>query len=92
MDVVSYAKSSSAYKLAKLVETELTGKVDLEGSSIVVPVGTTAARPVLGAGESAIRYNSDLGGLEEWTGTEWKNVSADISAVSLKGKILKLTY
>ena len=85
MDTISYAKSSSAYKLAKLVETELTNKVSLGGSSIVVPVGTTATRPTLGAGESAIRYNSDVGGLEEWTGVEWKNISADISAVTLKG-------
>ena len=85
MDAISYAKASSAYKLAKLVETELTNKVNLGESSIVVPVGTTATRPTLGAGESAIRYNSDVGGLEEWTGVEWRNVSADISAVTLKG-------
>lgn len=85
MDAVSYAKASTAYKLAKQVETSLGGKVDLGGSSIVVPVGTTATRPTLGAGESAIRYNSDVGGLEEWNGSEWRNVSASISAVSLKG-------
>ena len=86
MDTIAYAKASSAYKLAKLVETELTDKANVEGSSILVPTGTTATRPVLSLGESAIRYNSDLGGLEEWTGTEWKNISADISAVSLIGK------
>lgn len=86
MDVVSYAKASSAYKLATLVNNELVKKANVEGSGILVPVGTTATRPVLSLGESAIRYNSDLGGLEEWTGTEWKNVSASISAVSLKGK------
>lgn len=85
MDVISYAKASSAHKLAKLVETGLTNKVSFEGSSIVVPVGTTATRPTLGAGESAIRHNSDACGLEEWTGVEWRNVSADISAVTLKG-------
>ena len=85
MDAIAYAKSSSAYKLAKLVETGLTGKVNLGESSIIVPVGTTATRPTLGAGESAIRYNSDVGGLEEWTGVEWKNVSADINAAALKG-------
>ena len=85
MDAISYAKASSAYKLAKQVETGLTNKVSLGGSSIIVPVGTTATRPTLGAGESAIRYNSDVGGLEEWTGVEWKNVSADINAVALKG-------
>ena len=85
MDTISYAKASSAYKLASLANARLVDKANMEGSSILVPVGTTAARPVLGAGESALRYNSDAGGLEEWTGTEWKNVSADISAVSLKG-------
>ena len=85
MDVISYAKASSAYKLANLVKTGLTNKVSFGGSSIVVPVGTTATRPTLGTGESAIRYNSDVGGLEEWTGVEWRNVSADISAVTLKG-------
>ena len=85
MDAIAYAKASSAYKLAKLVETGLTNKVNLGESSIIVPVGTTANRPTLGAGESAIRYNSDVGGLEEWTGVEWKNVSADITAVTLKG-------
>lgn len=84
MDVISYAKASSAYKLANLVKTGLTNKVSFGGSSIVVPVGTTATRPTLGTGESAIRYNSDVGGLEEWTGVEWRNVSADISAVTLK--------
>ena len=86
MDAVSYAKASSAYKLAKLANNELVNKVDVKGSSMLVPVGTTATRPDLGAGESAIRYNSDLGRLEEWTGTEWKNLSVSISAATLKGK------
>lgn len=85
MDAISYAKASSAYKLAKQVETGLTNKVNLGESSIIVPVGTTATRPTLGAGESAIRHNSDAGRLEEWTGVEWRNVSSDISAVTLKG-------
>lgn len=67
------------------MNNELSGKADINESSIVVPVGTTANRPILGAGDSAIRFNSDIGGLEEWTGTEWKNVSADISAVNIKG-------
>lgn len=85
MDIVSYAKASSAHKLARLVNSELVNKADIEGGSILIPVGTTATRPILGAGKAALRYNSDIGGLEEWTGTEWKNVSADISAVNLKG-------
>lgn len=86
MDAISYAKASSAYKLASLANAGLVDKANMEGSSILVPVGTTDTRPVLGAGESALRYNSDAGGLEEWTGTEWKNVSAAISAVSMQGK------
>src|SRR5574344_1815205 len=85
MDTIVYAKASSAYKLASLANARLVDKVNMEGSSILVPVGTTATRPVLGAGESALRYNSDAGGLEEWNGVEWRNVSADVSAVNLKG-------
>lgn len=85
MDIVSYSKASSAFKLASLANNELLGKADKRGNSILVPVGTTASRPILGTSEAALRYNSDVGGLEEWTGTEWKNVSADISAVTLKG-------
>ena len=85
MDTIVYAKASSAYKLASLANSELVNKANIEGSSILVPVGTTATRPVLSAGESAIRYNSDIGGLEEWNGTEWRNVSANISAVNIKG-------
>lgn len=85
MDTISYAKASSAYKLASLANAGLVDKANIGGSSILVPVGTTATRPVLGAGESALRYNSDAGGLEEWNGVEWRNVSASISAVNLKG-------
>lgn len=86
MDAVSYAKASSAYKLAKLANNELVNKVDVKGSSILVPIGTTATRPVLGADEAALRYNSDTERIEEWTGTEWKNLSVSISAATLKGK------
>ena len=86
MDAVSYAKASSAYKLAKLANNELVNKVDVKGSSILVPVGTTATRPALNAGESALRYNSDTERMEEWTGTEWKNLSVSVSAATLRGK------
>ena len=86
MDAVSYAKASSAYKLATLVNNELVNKVDVKGSSILVPIGTTATRPVLGADEAALRHNSDTERIEEWTGTEWKNLSVSISAATLKGK------
>ena len=86
MDAVSYAKASSAYKLAKLANNELANKVDIKGNSILVPVGTTATRPSLGVGESALRYNSDTDRMEEWTGTEWKNLSVSVSAATLKGK------
>ena len=86
MDVVSYAKASSAYKLARLVNNKLVNKVDVKGSSILVPIGTTATRPALGADEAALRHNSDTERIEEWTGTEWKNLSVSISAATLKGK------
>lgn len=85
MDAVSYSKASSAYKLAGQAIVGLTTKADLTTSGILVPVGTTATRPTLGAGEAAIRYNTDVGGLEEWNGTGWSNVSADITAVAIKG-------
>lgn len=85
MDAVSYSRASSAYKLAEQAIVGLTTKADLTTSGILVPVGTTATRPTLGAGEAAIRFNMDLGGLEEWNGTGWFNVSADITAVNLKG-------
>lgn len=85
MDAVSYSKASSAYKLAGQAIVGLTTKADLTTSGILVPVGTNATRPTLGAGEAAIRYNTDVGGLEEWNGTVWKNVSADITAVAIKG-------
>lgn len=85
MDAVSYSKASSAYKLASQSMVTLDTKADLVGSGIVIPSGTTAERPTLGADEIAIRYNTDENGLEEWNGTAWKNVSADITAVDIKG-------
>lgn len=85
MDAVSYSKASSAYKLAGQAIVGLTTKADLTTSGILVPVGTTATRPTLGAGEAAIRFNTDVGGLEEWNGSTWDNVSADITAVAIKG-------
>lgn len=85
MDAVAYSKASSAYKLAGTAVAGLTTKADLTTSGVLLPVGTTAERPTLGAGQAAIRFNSDLGGVEEWNGTAWQNVSADITAVALKG-------
>ena len=85
MDAVSYSKASAAYKLASQNVVALTTKADLTTSGVIIPVGTTAARPTLGAGEAALRYNTDTGGLEDWNGTVWKNVTADITAVVLKG-------
>lgn len=85
MDAVSYSRASSAYKLAEQTIVGLATKANLTTSGILVPVGTTATRPTLVAGEAAIRFNTDLGGLEEWNGTGWFNVSADITAVAIKG-------
>ena len=78
MDAISYSLAAKAIK-------GLENKVDLNGNAVSIPIGGNADRPVLGSGDRAIRFNNDIGGLEEWNGVEWKNVSADISAVSIKG-------
>ena len=76
MDIISFGLASKVSKALK----------DLIGDSkLSIPSGTTAERPVLLAGDKAVRFNTDTSGLEEWNGTEWKNVSADITAVTLKG-------
>ena len=85
MDAVSYSRASSAYKLAGTAVAGLVTKADLTTSGILIPVGTTATRPTLGAGQSAIRFNSDINELEEWNGTSWGSISATITAVALKG-------
>ena len=76
MDIISYALASEA-----------NDKVDLLtiGNSISVPSGTTAERPSLETGDRVIRYNTELLGLEEWNGTEWRNLSADITTITIKG-------
>lgn len=78
MDIISLSIASKALK-------GLDGKVNLNGASISVPRGTIAERPALGVDDRAIMYNTDSGGLEEWNGSTWRNVSADIAAVNLKG-------
>lgn len=78
MDAISYSLAAKAVK-------RLENKVNLNGNAVSIPVGGNADRPVLGSGDRAIRFNNDIDGLEEWNGVEWKNVSADISAVSIKG-------
>lgn len=78
MDTISYSLAAKALK-------GLTGKADVSGLSVVIPRGTTAERPTLGASESGIRFNTDNGGLEQWDGSSWSNVSADITATNLQG-------
>lgn len=76
MDIISFGLASKVNKAIK----------DLIGDSkLTIPSGTTADRPVLLAGDKAVRFNTDTNGLEEWNGIEWKNVSAKISAVRIKG-------
>ena len=76
MDIISFGIASKVSKALK----------DLIGDSkLSIPSGTTAERPVLLAGDKAVRFNTDTSGLEEWNGAEWKNISASISAVTLKG-------
>lgn len=76
MDIISFGLAS---KVSKAIEA-LIGN-----SKLTIPSGTTAERPTLGVGDKAIRFNTDISGLEEWDGTEWKNISATISAFALKG-------
>ena len=78
MDAISYSLAAKAIK-------GLENKVDLNGNAVSIPVGGNSDRPVLGSGDRVIRFNNDIGGLEEWNGSVWKNVSADVSAVNLKG-------
>lgn len=80
MDIVSYSLGAKANKRI----TELTN-VLLTSSGLVVPSGTNAERPVLGIDDRVLRYNTDNAGLEEWNGSAWTNVSADITAVEIKG-------
>lgn len=85
MDILSFGLASSNKKRLGVVEGILPNKADLVDGGIVIPSGNTADRPVLDGNTRSIRFNTDLGGLEEWNGTTWKNISADISAVRLKG-------
>ena len=78
MDKISYSLAAKAIK-------GLLTKANIKGSSVVVPSGDTLSRPVLGASEVAIRYNTDTLGTELWDGLAWVNLSADITAVDLKG-------
>ena len=76
MDIASFSLAAKANKRV----TELTGD-----SRLSVPSGTTAERPALGAGDRAVRYNTDNDELEEWDGTQWKNVSAGIVSTVVGG-------
>ena len=76
MDIISFGLAS---KVSKVLEA-LIGN-----SKLTIPSGTTAERPTLGVGDKAIRFNTDTSGLEEWDGTEWRNIGATISVFALKG-------
>lgn len=78
MDKISYSLAAKAIK-------GLLTKANINGSSVLVPSGDTLSRPVLAASETAIRYNTDTSGTELWNGSAWVNLSADITAVNLKG-------
>lgn len=78
MDKISYSLAAKAIK-------GLLTKANIKGSSVLVPRGDTLSRPTLAASEVAIRYNTDTFGTELWDGSAWVNLSADITAVNLKG-------
>lgn len=57
-----------------------TPSVDLDintTAGVKVPVGSTAQRPTGAAG--IVRHNTDASGLEFHDGTNWKNVTSDVS-------------
>ncbi|KAB0269069.1 tail fiber protein [Microvirga brassicacearum] len=63
------------------LESILNGKAGLDGSSVIVPQGDTAARPPSPSG-ARIRYNTQLGFYEGWGGGQW-------SALSVAAALLK---
>jgi hypothetical protein len=87
MDIISLASASKANSRVGVLEMAMPLKADITGhtGAITIPRGTTAERPSLGVGDSTLRYNTDEGGLENWDGNSWANVSAAISVVNLKG-------
>lgn len=78
MDKISYSLAAKAIK-------GLLTKANIKGSSVLVPSGDILSRPVLGASEVAIRYNTDTSDTELWNGLAWINLSTGIAAVNLKG-------
>jgi hypothetical protein len=76
MDIISFGLASKVSKALKDV---------IGDSKLSIPSGTTSERPSLLSEDKAVRFNTDTNGLEEWNGTEWKNVSAPISVVTVKG-------
>ena len=78
MDKISYSLAAKAIK-------GLLTKANIKDSSVLVPSGDTFSRPVLASSEVAIRYNTDTSGTEIWNGLVWTNLSANITAVNLKG-------
>lgn len=78
MDKISYSVAAKALK-------GLIGKADIEGTSILLPVGNNADRPTLGINDRAMRVNTDIASLEWWDGTLWETIGTDITAVTIKG-------
>ena len=78
MDKISYSLAAKAIK-------GLLTKANIKGSSVLVPSGNTLSRPVLTASEVAIRYNTNTLATELWDGLAWVNLTADITAINLKG-------
>lgn len=52
------------------LQTALNARAMLDGSSVVVPAGTSSQRPAAPDGPR-FRFNTTLGEFEGWNGTEW---------------------
>lgn len=62
-------------------------KADALDSAVVIPIGTTLERPVLGSTDAAIRFNTDTDVLEEWNGTQWRNITTSLT-LDIEGGLL----
>ncbi len=70
------------------LQTALDGKVAKDGTSISIPMGTTAQRPADPSGPR-LRYNTELSRFETWDGAAWAKLgistAAEVSIAPISG-------
>lgn len=62
--------------MSKAVDIAQLYSGNAETGSFILPSGTTAERPSLGANERAQRWNTDLSEWEGWNGTAWEPLAS----------------